>query len=110
MLAGLVIDRTARLDFPAADAALSMDEFAVAMASASVHRIDPALGWHLWATDLCLAAAGRTGGRQARIVRVPVFHNSYNDGILPAAFQRSASLLKAKYAQLPRIPTLCGVI
>jgi SAM-dependent methyltransferase len=106
---GLVIDRAARFDHPASGAAVSIDELAVAMSANTVHAIDPSLGWHLWATDLCLAAIfGRRG--QARIARVPLFHNSYNDGRLPASFHSAAQMLRGKYPQAASIPTLCGVI
>jgi SAM-dependent methyltransferase len=107
--AGLVIDRVARFDHPAAAEAVSLDEFAVAMTPRTEHRIDPALGWHLWGTDLCLAAAYRRA-RAPRIVRVPLFHNSYNDGVLPPAFHQSAGTLLAKYSDLQSIPTLCGTL
>lgn len=106
---GLVIDRSARFDHPASETAFSIDEFAVAMSADSVHTIDPSLGWHLWGTDLCLAAlVGHRG--HARIVRVPLFHNSHNDGRLPASFQSAAHVLRGKYPQIPAIATLCGVI
>jgi hypothetical protein len=104
--AGLVIDRIARIDHPAVQDAISMDEFAVAMTPHTVHRIDPALGWHLWGTDLCLAARSRGG--VARIVRVPLYHNSYNDGALSPTFQKSLDILRAKYPHMAAIPTLCG--
>jgi SAM-dependent methyltransferase len=107
--AGLVVDRTLRFDYPESPAAISMDELAIAVRTDTVHAIDPALGWHLWATDLCLASrTGRPGC--ARIVRIPLFHNSYNDGQLPAAFHASAQVLRNKYPQLPEIHTLCGII
>jgi SAM-dependent methyltransferase len=106
---GLVIDRSARFDNPASGAALSIDELAVAMSADTTHAIDPSLGWHLWATDLCLAAIfGRRG--HTRIARVPLFHNSYNDGRLPASFHSAAQVLRGKYPQAAAIPTLCGVI
>lgn len=106
---GLVIDRSARFDHPASGAALSIDELAVAMSADTVHALDPALGWHLWATDLCLTAiVGRRG--HARIARVPLFHNSYNDGRLSASFHSAAQVLRGKYPQAAAIPTLCGII
>jgi SAM-dependent methyltransferase len=108
--AGLVIDRGARFDHPASDAAISIDELAIVIARDSVHRIDPALGWHLWATDLCLGSIA-THQRFARIVRVPLFHHSSNDFTLPAAFHRSAEVLAAKHgARFGPIATLCGTI
>jgi SAM-dependent methyltransferase len=106
--AGLVIDRATRFDHPETTAAVSIDELAIGLCADSVHRIDPMLGWHLWGTDLCLAARRERGG-EARIVRVPLFHNSYNDGHLRSAFHSSAQRLAAKYPGSV-IPTLCGVI
>lgn len=108
--AGLVIDRLSRFDHPDSWGAVSIDEFAVALTRQSRHHIDPALGWHLWATDLCLAASSKDPPCAARIARVPLFHNSYNDGVLPPAFHESARRLIAKYPSFPRIPTLCGTI
>lgn len=107
--AGLVIDRGARFDHPETAVAVSIDEFAVAVGADTTHTIDPSFGWHLWATDLCLASLSERGG-QARIVRLPLFHNSYNDGQLTAAFHASAHRLRAKYPRIPSIPTLCGMI
>jgi SAM-dependent methyltransferase len=107
--AGLVVDRMLRFDYPESAAAISMDELAIAVCSDTVHAIDPALGWHLWATDLCLASRSGRGGT-ARIVRIPLFHNSYNDGQLSAAFHASVQVLRNKYPQLPEIQTLCGTI
>ena len=107
--AGLVIDRTALFDHGTSDGAISMDEFAVAIHRDCAVSIDEQLGWHLWATDLCLQALG-LGQRKwvPRILQVPLFHNSLNDYSLPAAFHQSAERLLAKYPQWARISTLCG--
>jgi hypothetical protein len=107
--AGFVIDRSSRFDHPASTAALSIDELALVLPRESLLRIDPALGWHLWATDLCLQAicAHRFF---ARIVRLPLFHNSHTDHTLPAAFHASAATLTAKYPDFGPIHTLCGTI
>jgi hypothetical protein len=107
--AGFVIDRTSRFDHPASGAAVSIDELAIVIARDSLHRIDPALGWHLWATDLCLTAITRHR-MFARLVRLPLFHNSSNDYVLPEAFHRAAATLAAKHAGFGAIHTLCGVI
>lgn len=107
--AGFVIDRTGRFDHAANDAAISIDELAIVVARDSLHRIDPAIGWHLWATELCLAAIYEH--RQfARIVRLPLFHNSNNNYVLPPAFHTSATYLAKKYAGHGVIQTLCGNI
>ena len=84
---------------------VSIDELAVMMRRDSAHRVDPALGWHLWGTDLILA-----GPAPAKIVRVPLFHNSLNDGVLPPAYHVSAAYLRAKYPDAGRIDSLCGSI
>jgi hypothetical protein len=107
--AGFVIDRMSRFDHPASAAAVSIDELAIVIARDSVHRIDPALGWHLWATDLCLTSITRHR-TFARLVRLPLFHNSSNDYVLPEPFHRAAATLAAKHAGFGAIHTLCGVI
>jgi len=92
--AGMVMDRGKLLDWPASDTAISIDEFCVIMHRDCKYKIDPDLGWHLWATDLCQQAID--DGHHAKIVRVLLHHNSTLDG-LPHAFYVSAGLLKAKY-------------
>jgi hypothetical protein len=106
---GLCIDRVFRFDFPPAERAISVDEFAVAMHRSTRHRIDRDLGWHLWATDLCLAAAVNARP-MARIVRIPIFHNSVTGLHVPPEFRSSAERLAAKYPSVPVIPTLQGDI
>ena len=107
--AGFVIDRLHRFDHPASERALSIDELAIVVSRDSIHRIDPQIGWHLWATELCLASIC-THQVFPRIVRLPLFHNSLNDYQLPQAFHRSAQYLAAKYPAFGPIHTLCGVI
>jgi hypothetical protein len=107
--AGFVIDRLHRADHPASDTALSLDELAIVVARDSVHRIDPAIGWHLWATDLCLTAID-THKVFPRIVRLPLFHNSRTGWTLPAAFCDAAEKLLAKHPGFAPIHTLCGVL
>ncbi len=106
---GLCVDRIHRFDFPASDRGISLDEFAVAMHRTSRHRIDPAFGWHLWATDLCVNAAVH-GRPLAKIVRIPLFHNSFTEFREPPEFEVSSARLSAKYPTMPIIPTLCGLI
>ncbi len=107
--AGFVIDRLHAADHPASDTAVSIDERAIVVARDSVHRIDPALGWHLWGTDLCLTAICQHQ-LFPRIVRLPLFHNSVTDYQLPSGFFDSAALLAQKHAGFGPIPTLCGMI
>lgn len=107
--AGFVIDRRNRFDHAESAAAVSIDELAIVVSRRSLHRIDPALGWHLWATDLCLTSI--TQHRVfPRIVRLPLFHNSSNDYMLPEAFHASARVLARKHAGFGTIHTLCGDI
>jgi len=107
---GLCNDRLNLFDYPASISGVSIDECAVLMRKNSRHRIDPALGWHLWATDLCLQSIF-SSGRAAEVVRIPIFHNSFNDGVLSESFRQSARLLKAKYPNQKKIPTIAaGVI
>lgn len=106
---GFVIDRTERFDHPASETAVSLDELAIVVSRDSIHRIDPALGWHLWATDLCLTAIVKHGVF-ARIVRLPLFHNSSGDYVVPESFHASAQVLGAKHAGFGTIHTLCGDI
>ncbi len=108
--AGLCNDRLNLFDFPASVSGVSIDECAVMMRRNSQYRIDANLGWHLWATDLCLQSIFGTN-QSAEIVRIPIFHNSFNDGALPEAFHESARILKSKYPQQRKIPTIAaGVI
>jgi len=108
--AGRVIDRTQLFSHPGSNQAVSIDELAVALHQDSAIRIDPALGWHLWATDLCLQARVRAGRPVARILDVPLFHNSVSGYVVPPEFQTSARALVAKYPQWHAIPTLCAVL
>jgi SAM-dependent methyltransferase len=108
--AGLCNDRLRLFDFAASPAGVSIDECAVLMRRNSRYRIDPALGWHLWGTDLCLQSIF-ANGPPAQIVRIPIFHNSYNDGVLTDDFRESARILLEKYPQQKSIPTIAaGVI
>ncbi len=106
--AGLVVDRTHLFSHPTSDRAVSIDEFAVALHRDAALELDPALGWHLWATDLCIQAEARLGRPAGRVVDVPLFHNSASGYVLPAAFHESARLLLDKYPGRPRIASLCA--
>jgi SAM-dependent methyltransferase len=108
--AGMVIDRRSLFWHGPSAAAVSLDEFAIGLHRDSVVSIDPTLGWHLWATDLCLQVQQLAGQPLAQILNVPLFHNSVADFKLPDDFQASAIRLRAKYPQLEAIPTLCGNI
>ncbi|HXY22217.1 MAG TPA: hypothetical protein VEI29_06010 [Burkholderiaceae bacterium] len=106
--AGLVIDRTTLFCHPASARAVSIDEFAVILHRDAKVQIDRNLGWHLWATDLCLQLLEAGIDACGRVVQVPLFHNSTTAYELPQEFRASANLLMAKHARYPRVPTLCG--
>lgn len=106
--AGLVIDRVRPFSYPESDSAVSVDEFAVAIRTKGF-SLDPAFGWHLWATDLCLRINKDTG-KKVHIVRVPLFHNSYNQNKIPADFSKSVQVLEKKHINYSttRIKTVLG--
>jgi hypothetical protein len=103
-----VIDRRALFWHERSAGAVSLDELAVCLHRDSAVAIDASLGWHLWATDLCLQAQALAGRPIAQILSVPLFHNSVGDYRVPADFNVSAQRLLDKYPQIPMIPTLCG--
>jgi len=107
--AGFVIDRVNSADHPASDAAVSIDELALVISKDSIHRIDPQMGWHLWATDLCLSAIC-THRVFPRIVRLPLYHNTQSGWQLPDAFYDSAEYILQKHTAFSAIHSLCGVI
>lgn len=108
--AGVVVDRTSLFSHQASGAAVSMDEFAVALHRDAAVKPDRSLGWHLWATDLCIQAERLAQRPIAQILDLPLFHNSTNDYQLPDAFRESGKRLLEKYPDLVSIPTLCGLI
>lgn len=108
--AGWVVDRLNFFQHPASGAVVSLDELAVALHRNSKIQIDPRLGWHLWATDLCLQAEQHAQRPIAQVLEVPIFHNSFNDFTLPESFHQSAKILRDKYPQKKGIMTLCGLI
>ena len=108
---GLVIDRGRLFDYPSSASAISLDEFCIVVGRDVRWKIDGNLGWHLWATDLCLQALLEPSEPSfAETLRIPFFHNSFNDFCLPESFHVSAKKLSAKYSQLTAITTLCGTI
>lgn len=107
---GLVIDRNTLFSHMPSNNAISIDEFAVLIHKDAQVTIDPNLGWHTWGTDLCLQAFVRSDINHAKILDIPLFHNSLNDGTLPDVYLSSAKILKNKWPQFERIQTLCGAI
>ena len=109
MRAGQVIDRLIHMDHPGAGVALSFDEVAIVVARDSIHRIAPEMGWHLWATDLCLTAISQHQV-MPRLLSLPLFHNSRTGWGLPAAFVDSAERLIARHPAFAPIHTLCATL
>jgi SAM-dependent methyltransferase len=106
---GLFVDRINGWSFAETERAVSVDEFCVAMHRDLQCRIDPELGWHLWATDLCLQAlVNPDDPRFTHVTRVPLFHNSASDWSLPLSYRESEKRLLAKYPQLQVIMSLCS--
>lgn len=106
--AGMVVDRRHLMRNAPTQAGVSIDELAVCLHAKTKLAIDPALGWHLWGTDLCLQAEERVGQPIAQILDVPLFHNSVGDYVVPPEFHDSARVLLNKYPHRHRVPTLCG--
>ncbi len=107
---GMVIDRTALFWHEGSTRAISLDEFAIVLHKDCLVKPDPILGWHTWGTDLCLQLLQLSGQPKAQILEIPLFHNSLNPGSLPPEFMKSAELLLAKYPNMEKINTLCGVL
>jgi len=86
----------------------TLDELLLAIPKSSNLRFDPALGFHLYGADVCLAAAERA--LAVVVVDAPCFHNSDSAGPLPADYYRSArELVTKRKAQLP-IGTPCALL
>lgn len=111
---GLVVDRIRLFNYPGTDNAITMDEFAILLHKDAKVIIDNRLGWHTWATDLCLQAFFEPHIHNASIIRIPVFHNSSGDFLpledLPKSYHQSADSLLKKYPHLEEIHTLCGTL
>lgn len=107
---GMVVDRSNLFNHPGSSTGISLDEFAIVLRKESNLKIDPNLGWHTWATDLCLQSMNHSGKPNTIILEIPFFHNSLNDYTLPPAYDESASRLLEKYPKINSIPTLCKLL
>jgi SAM-dependent methyltransferase len=98
---GRVVDRERLLWEPAPlpAPADTLDELVLVVDRESGLRFEPALGFHLYAADLCLEARGR--GLAAAVIDALCLHNSQTAG-LPPSFAASAAALAAKWpGELP---------
>lgn len=103
---GLIIDRLKLFDYKQTNQASSIDEFSVVIHRNSNLKIDPNLGWHLWATDLCLQSFDNNNF-SGKVINVPVYHNSINDFSISKEFKDSCNVLMNKYKNFESINTLC---
>ena len=108
--AGRVADRDALLDESTPLPALvsSLDEIVLAVPRGTPLRIDPALGFHLYGTDLALSA--EKAGLAALAIDAPCHHNSQLGDELPAAFHAATLALRAKWPLKQLIATPCMLI
>lgn len=110
---GIVLDRiyhNSLLENLPSSRAISLDELGIFLHKDSIYKIDHALGWHLWATDLCLQAWEHNDEPCSTIFCLPLFHNSSNLFRLPNEWHSSADILKKKWPHRLPIKTLCGTI
>jgi hypothetical protein len=85
-------------------AVVSIDEMVIVLRRASGLRFDEALpGFHLYATDLCLAA--RTAGAGVYVVHAPAVHNSVPVRTLRGDYLDAYRYLKNKWAYMLPIRT-----
>ncbi|WP_323247151.1 class I SAM-dependent methyltransferase [Synechococcus sp. CCY9202] len=106
---GMIVDRSNLMAYAPSSAATSIDPLGVLLHQDTLCQIDPALGWHLWTTDLCLQAEKLHGKPCTNIFSVPVFHNSLLVEV-PQSWHSSAKKLAEKWPEKKTIHTLCGVI
>lgn len=105
---GRFVEQFRLVDEPATDRAVSIADCAVLMHRDLVAAIDPDLGWHLWATDLCLQSIER--GRYARVARVPFLWNAIDEVTAEVTRGPAATALARKYPGRPAIPTFYGPV
>lgn len=84
-----------------------IDELVMVLPRGTPLRVDPDLGWHLYGTDLCLAA--RQLGLGVAVLDAICHHNSLT-GDVPPAYSQSEDVIAAKWRQHLPIATICSVI
>lgn len=98
------IGRELGATFVAPIEAVSIDEMVIVLRRASGLRFDERLaGFHLYATDLCLAA--RTAGAGVYVVHAPAVHNSVPVRTLRGYYLTAYRYLKKKWAFMLPIRT-----
>lgn len=106
---GHVVDRQHLLwESPKMPASVeSLDEVVLAVNRRTTLRLDPALGFHLYGSDLALQA--RKAGLAAVVLDATCFHNSRTTEKLPAAFHQSAATFRQKWEMSLPLATPCAV-
>ncbi|MDR2113229.1 MAG: methyltransferase domain-containing protein [Candidatus Accumulibacter sp.] len=107
---GCVCDRDHLLDeAPPLPACIeSLDELVLIVPKNTPLRFDPALGFHLYGTDICLVAESL--GLQSMAIDAPCHHNSRLGDTLPAAFEQSKAILRGKWSARLPIATPCAIV
>lgn len=107
---GRVCDRDFLLDEPAPLPARagSLDELVLVIPRNTPLRFDPALGFHLYGTDICLTAGQL--GLQGMVIDAPCYHNSKQGNELPAAFGQGKAILREKWKDRLPIATPCDIV
>ena len=107
---GRVCDRDFLLDEPGPlpTRVGSLDELVLIVPKKTPLRFDPALGFHLYGTDICLSAEQR--GLLGMVIDAPCHHNSKQGNQLPAAYHESGKTLAEKWGDRLPVPTPCSVI
>jgi SAM-dependent methyltransferase len=107
--AGHVVDRDRLLWEPEPLPARvdTLDELLLAVPRQTPLRFDPALGFHFYGADLCLAARQR--GLAATALDAPCFHNSRSVG-LPAEFFASGAAFARKWSGALPVATSCALV
>jgi SAM-dependent methyltransferase len=108
--AGHVLDRHVLLrpPGPLPAAVQGLDELLLAVPRTTALRLDPALGFHFYGTDL--ACQARAAGQRAVVLDAPCFHNSQNGGELAPAFHESGRTFRAKWGAALPIATPCALV
>ncbi|MDR1276788.1 MAG: glycosyltransferase [Candidatus Accumulibacter sp.] len=104
---GRVVDRGVLLDESGAlpASADSLDELALIIPKSSPLQLEPSLGWHLYGTDICLAA--KRAGLQSVVIDAPCYHNTKSGYSVPPEFEESKAVLREKWPEYAFIPTVC---
>ena len=108
---GCVLDSEVLLDI---DTALlprlinNLDELVLILPRSSPLRFEPALGFHLYGTDICLSAYQH--GLNALVIEAPCLHNARLLSSLPSAYHDSARILSKKWPTHLPIASVCALI